>query len=460
MTRSTKRSQFRQASKNVTARFHVRGKTMSQCSGKQQGIHRLLNPNEVFDPHKQAHIFWEGTQFATTSFALVNRELCRSIIDTGLAELTIVPYEPDQFPANGNPKLEKLLNHDIRTKGFSLRDREKRPHVWVRHQWPPRPNPPGKARWIIMFPWECSVIPRYYTDMFNLAEEIWTPSNFSRNAFVSSGVDPSKVHVVPHGADPGLFSPVGESLALGTAKRFKFLFVGATIYRKGIDVLLESYSRAFTPRDDVCLVIKDLGVNTLYKGQTAQDLIRKYQGQKGVPEILYLAEEFDEEQMAGLYRACDVFVSAYRGEGFSLPALEAMSSGLPVIVTGGGATDDFVDEEVGWLINAERRAVGKKVYGQKLDKEAFLLEPDKQHLEEIMRVAYSSPSEIFRKGVQGALRVRRHWTWKHSALHVLLRIDALCGTAMRAEAEKGSGDADGDTVLIKKALEQKHEKYG
>jgi glycosyltransferase involved in cell wall biosynthesis len=433
---------------------------MSQHSLQKQATHRLINPEEVFDPHRQVHIFWEGTQFAITSLALVNRELCSSIIDSGVAELTIVPYEPDQFPANGNPKLEKLLAHDIRIKGFSLHDRARRPHVWVRHQWPPRPNPPGKAKWIIMYPWEYSAVPEYYVDVFNQTEEIWTPSNFSRNAFVSSGVDPSKVHIVPNGADPEFFSPVGESLVLPTTKRFKFLFVGATIYRKGVDILLESYSRAFTPQDDVCLVIKDLGVNTLYKGQTAQDLIRKYQGQKGVPEILYLEEELSGEQMTRLYRACDIFVSSYRGEGFSLPTLEAMSSGLPVIATGGGATDDFVDEEVGWLIDAERRAVGKKVYGHMLDREAFLFEPSKKHLEEIMRVAYHSPSEILRRGIEGALRVRRHWTWKHSTFQVLLRIDSLCGTTMGAEAEMDFGDADGDTVLIKKALEQKHEKYG
>jgi len=31
---------------------------------------------------------------------------------------------------------------------------------------------------------------------------------------------------------------------------------------------------------------------------------------------------------------------------------------------------------------------------------------------------------------------------------------------MGTQAERDFGDADGDTVLIKKALEQKHEKYG
>ncbi len=432
---------------------------MNQPLFRRPAIHRVTTANETFDSQKQVHIFWEGTQFAIHSFSLINRELCSGIIDSGVAELTIVPYEPDQFSVEGNPRFEKLLAHDIRIKGLSILDRAKRPHVWVRHQWPPRSNPPVKAKWIIMYPWEYSAIPKFYADTFSLSEEIWTPTNFSRDAFVSSGIDPSKVHVVPNGTDPEIFSPVGESLRLQTTKRFKFLFVGGTIYRKGMDILLESYSRAFATGDDVCLVIKDLGVNTLYKGQTSKDLIKKYEGQKGMPEICYIDDDFSSDQMAALYRACDVFVSSYRGEGFSLPTLEAMSSGLPVVVTGGGATDDFVDEDVGWLIAAEKRAVGRKVYGHMLDREAFLLEPSVNHLQEIMRAVYDSPSEAGRRGHQGALRVRQRWTWRHSVLRILSRIDSLCGTTMGAEAQKSFTGIDKNATLLNNALGQKHKKY-
>ena len=311
-----------------------------------------------------------------------------------------------------------------------------------------------------MHPWEYSAIPKFYTDIFSLSEEIWTPSNFSRDAFLSSGIDPSKVHVVPNGTDPEIFSPFGEALKLGTTKRFKFLFIGGTIYRKGVDILLQSYSRAFTSKDDVCLIIKDLGVNTLYKGQTAQDLIRRFQNQEHMPEILYITDEFNENQMANLYRACDVFVSSYRGEAFSLPTLEAMSSGLPVIVPRGGATDDFIDQDVGWLIAAEKRSVGRKVYSHMLDRDAFLLEPSAHNLQEIMREVYRSPSEILRKGVKGALRARKDWTWKHSLLQILSRIDSLCGTTMEVELRKCLKNFFIDSSQIEKAIELKHTCHG
>jgi glycosyltransferase involved in cell wall biosynthesis len=429
---------------------------VSQFSLPRRGVHRLINTDEGFDPQKQVHIFWEGTQFATTSFSIINRNLCSGIIDSGVAELTTVPYEPDQFVVEGNPGFERLAAHDIRVKGLSIRNRSKRPHVWVRHQWPLRRNPPGKAKWIIMHPWEYSAIPGSYADIFSLADEIWTPTNFSRDAFVLSGIDPSKVHVVPNGMDPEVFTPSGEPLILQTTKRFKFLFVGGTIYRKGVDILLESYSRAFTSEDDVCLVIKDLGVNTIYKGQTTQDLIKSYGKAEGAAEILYIEGEFSRDQMSQLYRSCDVFVSSYRGEGFCLPAVEAMSSGLPVIVTHGGATDDFADEDVGWLIEAEKCAV-KKVFGQQLDKDAFLLEPNRDHLVSILRKAYNSPAEVVQKGIKGALRARKYWTWKHSVCRLLSRIDALCGTTMRIDAQKSLSDSGIDAAFIESAISQRHE---
>ena len=50
-----------------------------------------------------------------------------------------------------------------------------------------------------------------------------------------------------------------------------------------------------------------------------------------------LDDELDDDEVAALYRACDVLVHPYRGEGFAMPVLEAMACGLPVITTGGRA---------------------------------------------------------------------------------------------------------------------------
>ena len=41
--------------------------------------------------------------------------------------------------------------------------------------------------------------------------------------------------------------------------------------------------------------------------------------------------------MARLYKAADVYVAPYHGEGWHMPAVEAMASGIPRILTAGGA---------------------------------------------------------------------------------------------------------------------------
>src|SRR5262249_2135899 len=153
---------------------------------------------------------------------------------------------------------------------------------------------------------------------------------------VASGVPEDRVVVVPNGVDPDRFRPGLAPLALSTSKRVKLLFVGGTIPRKGFDVLLDAYRRAFTRADDVCLVVKDMGVGTFYQNQTAGERIHAMQGDPNAPEVLYLTDDLPEDDLPRLYSSCDALVHPYRGEGFGLPVLEAMACGLPVVVTAGG----------------------------------------------------------------------------------------------------------------------------
>ncbi len=101
-------------------------------------------------------------------------------------------------------------------------------------------------------------------------DEVWVPSQFVRDTYITSGVPGEKVVVVPNGVNTDVFHPGkgreeirgGEEYSpLSTlhSPLYKFLFVGGTIARKGIDVLLDAYDRAFTAQDAVVLIIKDFG---------------------------------------------------------------------------------------------------------------------------------------------------------------------------------------------------------
>lgn len=400
---------------------------------------------------QQLNIIWEGPQMVTSSLALINREHCSNIIDSGVAGVTIVPTSDNQFSPTGDAKLEKLWAHDIRNvnvPGTHI------PYVWIRHQWPTNDQAPKGAKWVINQPWEFSHLTKNMADTFNRADAIWTPTTFCRDAFIRSGVSPDKIQIVPNGIDPTLFTPNGIIPELPTSKKFRFLFVGGTIYRKGIDVLLKAYVSAFTAKDDVCLVIKDIGGDSFYKGQTAEGYINSIRSNPNAPEILYTKTTLNDAQMAELYRACDVFVAPYRGEGFSLPTLEAMACGLPVIVTAGGATDDFVDETVGWRVQSSEFSIGSLLDGMELTGNASMLEPDSASLIETMMSIVQNPHEVHVKGLRGAHRARTEWTWKRATMKALSCLDAMYNTSMSVNAQETLRDKEDVMTLFTMAEEQ------
>lgn len=382
------------------------------------------------------NIVWEGSQFIYHSLALINRELCSQIIDSGLANLTIIPYEPDQFSPIGNKKYEKLATCDIRFKPEVSEEISRLPYLWIRHQWPPKKEPPLGAKWIIMQPWELSQLRKDFIESFSQADQIWTPSNYSRQAMINSGLDFNKVQIVPNGIDNKLFTPIGEKYKLDTYKKLKFLYCGGTIYRKGIDILLKAYIKAFTRNDEVCLVIKDMGGDSFYRGQNAEQMIIEIQKNPNAPEIIYIKEYLTEKDIASLYRACNVFVSPYRGEGFSLPTLEAMACGLPVIVTEGGSTEDFTISSFSVKIPAEKKSVGNYYGREELTGEAFLLEPDENALVEILKRFYKAPNSFLSRGLIASAYARENWNWQKSALKMFSLIDGLYETNFASIAQK------------------------
>ena len=59
-----------------------------------------------------------------------------------------------------------------------------------------------------------------------------------------------------------------------------------------------------------------------------------------------------------MYRAADAYVIPTRGEGWGMPITEAMSMGIPAIVTGWSGTADFVTDRVGYTLNYTLAEVG------------------------------------------------------------------------------------------------------
>lgn len=351
-------------------------------------------------------VAWEGSYLDFGSLSLVNREITKELAAQEGIKLTRVGK--NALPKNADNGLREMARH--------LKPRARNnTQVTIRHNWPPDWSESAAGLRIHCQPWEYGVLPADWVEQVDKVDQVWAYTDYVRRVYIDSGVDPAKVKIVPLGIDPDRFTPAAKPMELATRKTFKFLFVGGTIHRKGVDVLLQAFLDAFDIEDDVCLVIKDFGGNNVYAGQTMADQIRSAQTRPNAPEILYLDSELGDEDIPGLYTACDCLVHSYRGEGFGLPVLEAMACGLPAIVTGGGATDDFATDEYAWRIPALRSRLGNDVGGLKLDGNGWMLEPDVDALKHRLCEVAADPIAARSRGEAASEHARNHWTWKRSA---------------------------------------------
>jgi len=349
-------------------------------------------------------IAWHGDQSPLHSLSIVNRELCARLLARG-HELAL-----DERSVGPPPSAQVPLNSALRDRlGASL---SAPADIHIFHKWPPVLNAPDDGYWVWMQPWEYGAIPSsWLSTLVDHVDEVWVPSNYVRRGFIDCGVSEKRVFVVPNGVAPVFFGQHSQ-YSLKTNKRFKFLFVGGTIDRKGFDLLLGAYGRTFRQSDDVCLVVKDMGVGTFYKGQTGEQLIAQFRSQPGAPEIEYLSQELTPEELAGLYAVCDCLVHPYRAEGFGMPIAEALACGRPVIVTAYGAALDFCNDDRAYLVPA-RAVAGKehRVGNLATIGPPILAEPDLDFLRYYLRHVFDHPEEARAKGDRGSAHIREYFTW-------------------------------------------------
>ncbi|MBX2989653.1 MAG: glycosyltransferase [Bacteroidetes bacterium] len=382
---------------------------------------------------KSVAVVWEGTPFAHHSLSVINRELCAELLVHG-CDMSVVPFGEDDFKPGKNSRFAAVQAR--RNKSLSSTD------IHVRHHWPPNLTPPGEGRWVVMQPWEFGSLPKSWVEAFaSRVDEVWAYTEYVRQVYISSGIPAERVHIVPPGFDPGKFHPDVRPFRLKTKKHFRFLFVGGTIYRKGIDILLETYTQTFRSTDDVCLVIKDMGGDSFYKGQTFRDVILELQKKPGMPEIQYIDEILSEQELAGLYTACNVLVHPYRGEGFGMPILESMACGTPAIVTNGGAVLDFCNQKNSILVSASRLQLPSKYIGHDETVDfPWLLEVNRKELAERMTFAVQHADDLKTLGQQASKDAHSQWTWKHAGAKCRKRIDELSNKPILRFSQQQPGD--------------------
>jgi glycosyltransferase involved in cell wall biosynthesis len=119
---------------------------------------------------------------------------------------------------------------------------------------------------------------------------------------------------------------------------YKFYTVCEYSRRKNIWAGVRSFFKAFHNSDNVCLIIKIFAGNKnpqAFKEKLEEELelCKRNCGVINPPEVYFITEFFDEEQLLSLHKYCDCFILPSFGEAWSYPMVDSLMFGKPVITS-------------------------------------------------------------------------------------------------------------------------------
>ena len=302
---------------------------------------------------------------------------------------------------------------------------------------------------IVWLFWETGKPPVSWTAKLADLRHIWTPTRFCQEAFARSGI---RSEVMPLGINPAYFQIRDtDSLTRSRLYRYKhvhlersrteysvcrvipqiahkqtpqswfrFLYPFDWIERKGPDIALRAFAEEFSSKDDIELVFCKFGLCTWTPNRLLSPVELMQQIAKikpDLPRIVMLTNFPRYPRISELYRLSDCLVAPFRGQGVSMPVMEAMACGIPVITTNFGGTPETITSDLGWLIKVKDvvpvRMLDHFVPYQGEDLGTYA-EPDLHHLKKCMREAFEYADQTRKKGIKASEFIRCNFTWSKS----------------------------------------------
>jgi glycosyltransferase involved in cell wall biosynthesis len=335
----------------------ARGRLMELSLGDETGLEEALDAAlaraSVDDPIAQRGFNYTvtGHVLGTYSLALINRAVARALDQEHPDRTRLAPYENGpveslaRVPAAERPEMERLLEVSPPSDGFEVAISQHYPLLV--------PQGAADVR-LALFAWEELGVPRATVDTLSTKfDAVLATSRFTAKALIDSGAY-GPVTSIGQPPDISAFAELKRE-PRKPGQPFVFLHVSSAFPRKGVDVLLAAWARAFRKGDAVKLVLKTFPNP---HNDVAERLARLRREDPGVAEIELIDRDLGQAELLELYRAADAVVSPSRGEGYNLPALEAMAAGIPLIVTGQGGQLDFCGAREARLLRY-RMAVSK-----------------------------------------------------------------------------------------------------
>lgn len=187
-------------------------------------------------------------------------------------------------------------------------------------------------------PWKRATLRRWYAFLemqMKVAKQIprlvTVSENSRRDIVAQMGVPEDRLHIVPVGVDQETFRPLPQ---VARVPGRIMTTASADVPMKGLVPLLEAIAKLRVEREDVHLVV--IGK------QKDKSKIPAVLDRLGLEHAVEFVSGVEQERIIELYAEAEVAVVPSLYEGFSLPAIEAMACGVPLVATTGGALPEVV----------------------------------------------------------------------------------------------------------------------
>ena len=165
-----------------------------------------------------------------------------------------------------------------------------------------------------------------------------------REKAISFGVPDERIVTFPWGVDVARFSPDGDDGGLrqraGWQDDFVLLHLRSWEPIYGVDIFLRGFIRAAQQ-------VPELRLFMLGNGSLATKL-RQMVVHGQVLDRVQFAGQVPQDKLPNYYRAADMYASASHSDGSSISLLEALASGLPVLVSDIPGNREWAGPQVGW----------------------------------------------------------------------------------------------------------------